>query len=110
MKLLFDQNVSPRLADHLSDVFPGSVHVSGVGLECATDRALWRHARQNELAIVTKDADFSEMSLLQGFPPNVVWIRRGNCSTQEIEDLLRHNREAVEHLQENPESGVVELY
>ena len=27
MKLLFDENVSPRLASALSDEFPGSVHV-----------------------------------------------------------------------------------
>ncbi|MCL4530116.1 MAG: DUF5615 family PIN-like protein, partial [Chloroflexi bacterium] len=26
--LLFDQNISPRLVDHLADIYPGSVHVS----------------------------------------------------------------------------------
>ena len=27
MKLLFDQNLSPRLPNQLEDIFPGSVHV-----------------------------------------------------------------------------------
>ena len=41
MKLLFDENVSPRLVAGLSDVFPGSVHVRDVGLARATDAAIW---------------------------------------------------------------------
>ena len=50
MKLLFDQNVSPKLVGRLSDVFPGSVHVSEVDLERAFDRELWTYAAQNDLA------------------------------------------------------------
>ena len=29
------------------------------------------------------------MSFLFGQPPKVVWIRRGNCSTREIEIIIR---------------------
>ncbi|WP_337907231.1 DUF5615 family PIN-like protein [Iningainema tapete] len=29
------------------------------------------------------------MSILQGFPPKIIWIRRGNCSTSQIEGILR---------------------
>jgi predicted nuclease of predicted toxin-antitoxin system len=32
MKLLFDQNLSPRLARLLADIFPDSTHVREVGL------------------------------------------------------------------------------
>jgi predicted nuclease of predicted toxin-antitoxin system len=39
--------------------------------------------------IVTKDADFRQRSYLFGHPPKIVWIRRGNCSTSDIEALLR---------------------
>lgn len=46
MKLLFDQNVSPRLAERLADLFPGSVHVFSIGLDCAIDDKLWEFARQ----------------------------------------------------------------
>jgi predicted nuclease of predicted toxin-antitoxin system len=110
VKLLFDQNLSPTLVEHLADVYPDSVHVSDVGLDRALDREVWDYAHERELTVVTKDADFEEMSMLRGFPPHVVWIRRGNCTTREIENILRQNRDAVEQLHENPDAGVVELY
>ena len=37
MKLLFDQNLSPKLVSLLDDVFPGSVHVQSASLDCASD-------------------------------------------------------------------------
>jgi predicted nuclease of predicted toxin-antitoxin system len=110
MRLLFDQNLSPYLSERLSDVYPNSKHVMDEGLERALDADIWEYAKQEDLTIVTKDADFSEWSLLRGFPPNVVWIRRGNCSTQDIEQLLRTNEEALENLYASDESGVVELH
>lgn len=110
MKLLFDHNLSPKLTGQLADVYPGSTHVAQVGLDRATDREVWSHAKRNELGIVSKDSDFSEMSVLKGFPPNVVWIRRGNCSTSEIEAMLRESRDAVKQLGEDPETGILTLY
>jgi len=61
MRLLFDQNVSPALVERLAEVFPDSVHVSTVGLDRAFDRAIWEHAREQGLIIVTKDADFGAL-------------------------------------------------
>jgi len=52
--------------------------------------------------IVSKDSDFNDLLLLRGYPPFVVWVRRGNCSTSEIEMLLRDKRTKIERL---PESG-----
>jgi predicted nuclease of predicted toxin-antitoxin system len=48
-----------------------------------------RFARDRGFAIVTKDSDFQERSQLAASAPRIVWIRRGNCSTQDIEALLR---------------------
>lgn len=53
------------------------------------DKEVWNYARNQDYLIVTKDVDFSEFSLLRGFPPKVIWIRRGNCSTHDIEIILR---------------------
>lgn len=50
---------------------------------------MWRYVASNRLIIVSKDADFHQRSFLYGHPPKVVWIRKGNCATQEIEALLR---------------------
>ncbi len=91
MKLQLDQNLSPRLIEQLAEIYPGSTHVQSAGLDRASDEAVWDYARQNDYLIVTKDSDFHERSLLLGPPPKVVWIRRGNCSTQQIAQILRNH-------------------
>jgi predicted nuclease of predicted toxin-antitoxin system len=108
--LLFDQNLSPRLVDRLADIYSGSVHVSTIGLGAALDRIVWEYTRQHDYIIVTKDADFSELSLLLGFPPKIIWIRRGNCSTRDIEILLRENRDAIAALSDDLDTGILILY
>jgi predicted nuclease of predicted toxin-antitoxin system len=89
VKLLLDQNLSPRLARSLAAVYPGSGHVRDVGLQAADDDAVWAYAAQHGFVIVSKDADFHQRSFALGHPPKVVWIRLGNCSTTEIEETLR---------------------
>ena len=89
MKLLFDQNLAPALTARLADVFPQSIHVRDAGLERADDSQVWHYALEHGLAIVTKDSDFQERSQIATVAPQIVWIRRGNCSTADIEALLR---------------------
>ncbi len=89
--LLFDQNISPRVIDRLADFYPGSIHVSMLGMGSAMDIEIWQYARENDYMTVTKDADFSEFGVVKGFPPKIIGIRRGNCSTQNIETILREN-------------------
>jgi predicted nuclease of predicted toxin-antitoxin system len=96
MKLLFDENLSFRLCDLLSDLFPGSQHVRLAGLERADDLTLWRYATANGYVLVTLDADFAELAALFGTPPKVIWLRRGNRSTAEVEALLRRHRGAID--------------
>ena len=65
------------------------MHVRDVGLREATDRTIWAYAAQHGFAIVTKDADFRQRSFLEGYPPKILWIRLGNCSTKAIEAHVR---------------------
>ena len=81
MKLLFDENVSPKLPDHLAAEYPESVHVRGVGLRGANDQQIWDYARVHELAIVSKATDFRERSYVEGFPPKIIWLDVGNAGT-----------------------------
>ena len=90
MRLLFDQNLSPHLDETLQDLYPESLHVRVVGLESADDAVVWQYAKEHDLTIVSKDSDFRQLSFTLGHPPKVVWIRRDNCSTSEIESILRH--------------------
>jgi predicted nuclease of predicted toxin-antitoxin system len=89
MKLLFDHNLSPRLVQNLADLYPNSQHLFLLEMDRDDDLIIWDYASQNEYTIVTRDSDYNDLSLLRGFPPKVIWIRRGNCSTREIENLLR---------------------
>jgi predicted nuclease of predicted toxin-antitoxin system len=88
MKLLFDQNLSPRLVRLFSDLFPGSTHVLHLGLDTASDEAVWQHATLENFVIVSKDLDFYEPATLRGGPPHVAWVRKGNCTTTEIEAVV----------------------
>lgn len=91
MKLLFDQNLAPRLARDLADIFPESAHVRDLGMTRSSDREIWDHAREAGFVVVSKDNDFQQMSFVFGPPPKVIWIRRGNCSVEETERILRSN-------------------
>ena len=89
MKLLFDQNLSPKLVQQLADLYPNSAHVIDVGLAEADDRTVWTFAGENGFAIVSKDGDFRQLSFLAGAPPKVVWVRLGNCSTTDLVTALK---------------------
>ena len=95
MKLLFDQNLSPRLPRLLADIYAESVHVREVALRDADDSAIWEYAKQHDLTIVSKDSDFQQRSLLYGSPPKFIWLRVGNCPVKTVEDLLRKHSVAI---------------
>lgn len=42
------------------------------------DSEIWKYAKENNLTIVTKDADFSDLVLLNNPPPRVIHIKLGN--------------------------------
>jgi predicted nuclease of predicted toxin-antitoxin system len=109
MKLLFDQNLSPRLVERLTDIFPDSTHVSLKGLDRAMDDVVWKWAREYGFTIVTKDADFNELSTLRGFPPKIIWIRAGNRTTAQIERLIRVHYKAIQQMHEDPTAGILLL-
>ncbi len=95
MKLLFDENLSPTLPRRIADLFPNSVHVRDVGMKATDDPIVWDYARDNDFMIVSKDADMHDFSLVFGNPPKVVWLRLGNYSTRQVEELLRQDFEVI---------------
>lgn len=84
-----DENLSPRLIASIEDLYPGSAHVEECALVNSPDEQIWDYAGENGFAIVTKDSDFSELSVLRGSPPKVIWLRIGNCTTVRAGFLLR---------------------
>jgi len=109
MKLFFDQNLSPKLVNRLADLFPASSHVQSVGLDCASDDQVWEHARLNGFAIVTKDADYNNLSVLRGSPPKVIWLQLGNCTTPQVEAVFRARVADIEAFEKDPSVGTLVL-
>ena len=109
MKLLFDQNLSPKLVDRFSDLFPDSMHVRDVGLSAAPDREVWIFAAANGLAIVSKDSDFVQMSLLEGAPPKVIRLQVGNSTTERVESVLRSGFESINAFEQNADASLLVL-
>jgi predicted nuclease of predicted toxin-antitoxin system len=109
MKLLFDQNLSPRLVTRLADLYLDSNHVYPLGLDRVPDHEVYEYARREGFLLVTKDADFGELCVLRGFPPKVIWIRRGNCTTVTIEQILRRHYDDIKALDTDPFMGILTL-
>ena len=78
-------------------------------MDQAEDVEVWEYARHNGYLVVTKDADFGELSTLQGFPPKVIWLQLGNCTTGQVERLLRLHYEAIQQLVESESIGILSL-
>ena len=89
MKLLLDENLSYKLIDGIADLCPDSKHVRLVGLQMASDEAVWRFAQANDMCIVTRDSDFLEMALARGTPPPVMCLRGENTSTRHMGEVIR---------------------
>ena len=93
----------------LADIYPGSAHVRDVGLGGTPDAAVWAHGAAGGFVLVTKDEDFHRLSVLHGFPPKVVWIRLGNCSTADVARLLRFRLEQVVAFVAHEEAAFIAL-
>ena len=94
-KLLLDENLSRTLCHQLQAAFPGTAHLSDIGLTSAPDFEVWARAQRDGFAILTKDGDFHQLSLARGAPPKVIWIRAGNVSTAELASLVRRNESVM---------------
>ena len=103
MKLLFDENLPPRLVAALSDIFPGSEHVDRLDMGGKPDSVIWEYAKLHDYILVSKDSDFHERSLLHGYLPKVVWIRRGICSVRNIELILFNKAAEINRLDSDDE-------
>ena len=109
MKLLFDENLSPKLVQRMASLFPDSAHVHEYGLGATDDGTIWQFAAARGFAIVSKDLDFYDRSILIGGPPKLIWLRTGNCSTAQVENLLSTFAAEIVHFDSNPNESLLIL-
>ncbi|MCE7043532.1 DUF5615 family PIN-like protein [Dyadobacter sp. CY312] len=62
------------------------------------DSQIWDYARQNNLTILTRDADFSLRIATNQPPPRVIHFRLGNIKAADFYLLLNRNWNTISHL------------
>jgi predicted nuclease of predicted toxin-antitoxin system len=109
MKLLFDENLSPKLPRLVEAQFPDSQQLRDCGLKGATDQAIWDYARAHGFILVSKDSDCYQRSLLYGQPPKLVWLRLGNCTRADLLALLLRHEAALHAFETDAAESVLVL-
>ncbi len=110
MKFLIDQHLSPKLVGVFNSDFPGSLHVSQIGLDESPDVEIWKYAKDMGFLILTKDSDYHDMGMRMGFPPQVVLIKRGNCSTKSISELVTKSAQRIKDFSKELDQGILILF
>jgi len=87
VRLLFDENLSPRLVDELTTEFPGSLHIRSVGLRGSDDVTIWEYAGKHGFVIVSKD----------------------NAGTESIAQLLRDQIVKISAFNADPEASLLPI-
>jgi len=98
MRLLLDNNLSPRLVEVLSAEGWDVVHVRPLGLQAATDKIVLQSARDDARILVSADTDFGALLAASHEPgPSVVLVRRVvGRRVDELAGLLIANLSQVE--------------
>ena len=107
--LLLDENLSPRLIARIETRFPKSLHVIHACLDNSPDIELWRYAKSNGLAIVSKDKDF--LSMLEAFrhPPKLIHLTVGNVRLAVVEHVLIDNQQTIHSFLNDESKGLMVL-
>jgi predicted nuclease of predicted toxin-antitoxin system len=57
---------------------------------------VWEFAKVRDYVIVTRDADFLDLSLQHGQPPKIIWLRTPNLSRAATLNILISNQTRIE--------------
>lgn len=85
-----DNQLPRALALFLASHGHSAQHVLDLGLDEAADAMLWKHARENDLILVSKDEDFFHLANRVGDEEKLVWVRIGNCRKQVLLEAFDH--------------------
>ena len=60
------------------------------------DTDIWSYAQKNGYTIVTFDSDFYDISLINGHPPKIIWLRTGNLTKNDVVKLLMEKKKQIQ--------------
>ena len=107
MKFLVDQNLPPLLAQVLNGRFPGSSHVIPLRMDRSRDLQLWRYAKEQGYALLTRDDDFHQLSMLHGAPPKVVFLANAEGDAADLARFVAEQLDTIARFMEDPESSLL---
>ncbi len=84
IRFVIDAQLPPGLAIRLRERGYPAEHVNRVGLDNASDLAIWTHARRARAVLITKDEDFVTLALREPSGPQLVWLRIGNIGNDAL--------------------------
>jgi predicted nuclease of predicted toxin-antitoxin system len=102
-KFLIDANLPRRLKFWLED------SCEFVPDPQWADHLVWQYAKENNLIIVTKDADFERLALTVG-PPVVIHLRVGGRSRKELWQLLEQWWPTARDASQQPGCRLVRIF
>jgi len=90
MTIWIDAQLSPSLAKWITDTLGiAATAVRDLRLRDAKDFAIFQSARDANVTVLTKDADFPHLLAQHGPPPKVIWVTCGNTSNEHLRHILR---------------------
>ena len=89
MTLWLDNQLPPALAAWMRTTLSvDCVPVRDLNLHRASDPEIFRAARDAQVVVMTKDADFAELVDQHGAPPQVILVTCGNTSNARLRRLI----------------------
>ncbi|MGV8133573.1 MAG: DUF5615 family PIN-like protein [Mangrovibacterium sp.] len=99
MKFLCDVHISYKLVAHLKFLGFQAIHVNEILNKSETkDSDICKYSDQNDLVIITKDADFRNSYFVKQTPRKLIKINLGNISNQELITIFSENIQVIRKL------------
>ena len=86
MKFIVDAQLPTALARVLSAMDHEAEHVFDVAPGNIPDGWIWDYALDHGAAVISKDSDFPDLTLLRERAPQIIWIKVGNTRKQALLD------------------------
>jgi predicted nuclease of predicted toxin-antitoxin system len=110
VNFLLDENLSPRLVQHLGGKGIPAQHVAHVGLSGARDADVWRYAYEHDQVVVTVNAsDFLVLAAGVEIHPGLIVLRSRGLTREEQWAWVEPVVDAVVRLREDLVNKAVEV-
>lgn len=110
MKIWIDAQLSPAIAAWINRTYQEieAESVCALGLRDALDYKIFEEARKQDVVVMSKDDDFTELVAKHGPPPQIIWVTCGNTSNAKMREILSKTLPKAKELLERGET-IVEI-